>query len=375
MSTWRYIATRFNGDGTETFLNFNVPLSTTEVNPVLNGHGGVKGTITPEIASLKTDDGNHLFVPWSTAIYAEEDGHIRGGGILKDFDDDAPKLQLDCIGHTGYLTDTRYTGVKSIERDDPLKVSKHLWDHTQTRPHFNIGIEFAGAEKSRDMFIGDDSIVPTQTPTKVTPYVLAWYQTHDLAKEFELLASLAPLEYTMTHEWNADKTAIRHILHYGYPRLGARRTDLRFVVGENVVEQPRFDTGGDSYASNVIVLGAGEGSKMMRNPTDAADPALKRLGRDAVIIDKSITTPSEAQKRADAELKLLTGTADVTEIQVRQHEHALLGSYSVGDDIRIETADGWSGIRSLWVKILGIQIRPESNVTTLQVMRAEKVSK
>lgn len=373
MSTWRYIATRMNGDGTETFLNFNVPLSNVEVNPVVNGHGGIKGTITPEIASLKTDDGNHLFVPWSTAIYAEEDGHIRGGGILQDHDDDTPKLQLDCIGHTGYLADTRYTEVKSIERDDPLKVSKHLWEHTQARPHFNIGVEFAGATESREMFIGDDSILPTQTPTKVTPYVLAYYQTHDLAKEFELLASLAPFEYTLTHEWNTDRTAIRHILHYGYPRLGARRTDLRFVVGENVVAQPRFDIGGDSYASDVVVLGAGEGSKMMWKP--ATNPSPGRLGRDAVIIDKSITTPSAAQKRADAELKLLTGTADVTEIQVRQHEHAPLGSYSVGDDIRLETADGWSGVRRLWVKILGIQIRPETNVTTLQVMRAEKVSK
>lgn len=373
MSQWRYIASRLNGDGTETFLNFNVPLSGAEVNPVLNGPGGIKGTITPEIASLKTDDGDHLLVPWSTAIYAEEDGHIRGGGILKDHDDEAPRLQLDCIGHTGYLVDTRYTGAKSIERDDPLKISRHLWEHTQARPNFNIGIEFAGAEKSRDMFIGDDSILPTQTPTKVTPYVLAYYQTHDLAKEFDLLAELAPFEYTMTHEWNADKTAIRHILHYGYPRLGARRTDLRFVVGENVPAQPKFEIGGDTYASDVIVLGAGEGSKMMR--AEDSEPAPKRLGRDAVIIDKTITTPTAAKKRAAAERKLLSGTADVTEIQVTQHDHARLGSYSVGDDIRIETADGWSGIRSLWVKILGIQIRPESNVTTLQIIRAEKVSK
>lgn len=373
MAKWRYIATRMNGDGTETFLNFNVPLSGVEVNPVVNGHGGIKGTITPEIASLKTDDGEHIFVPWSTAIYAEEDGHIRGGGILKDYDDEAPRLQLDCIGHTGYLEDTRYTGAKSIERGDPLKVSQHLWEHTQNRTNFNIGIEFAGATASREMFIGDDDIAPSTTPVKVTPYVLAYYQTHNLAKEFELLASLAPFEYTMTHEWNHDKTAIRHILTYGYPRLGARRTDLRFVVGENVVDQPRFDIGGDSYASDVIVLGAGEGSKMMRAEDNAAIPG--RLGRDAVIIDKSITTPTEAKKRAAAERKLLAGTADVTEIQVRQHEHARLGSYSVGDDILIETADGWSGIRSLWVKILGIQIRPESNVTTLQIMRAEKVSK
>lgn len=369
--TWRYIASRPNGDGTETFLDGTIPLSNVEIHQVVNGHGGIKATITPEIASLKRG-GEHIFIPWETAIYAEEDGHIRGGGLLKDFDDDAPQLQLDCIGHTGYLEGMPYTGQKSIERDDPLKVSRHLWDHTQQKKGFNLGIQFAGANTSREMFIGDDNITPTQTPTKVTPYVLAYFQTHDLAKEFEALAALAPFEYTLDHAWGPGKESIKHTLTYGYPRLGARRTDLRFVVGENVALQPQFKVDGDEYASHVIVLGAGEGSKMMR--AEEADPEPKRLGRYAVVMDKSITTPTAAKARAAAELKRLTGAADISEIQVAQHDHAKLGSYSAGDDILLETAAGWTNEKSVWVKILGIQIKPESNVTTLQVKRAEKVN-
>lgn len=369
--TWRYIATKLNGDGTETFLDTNVPLSGVEVHNVVNGHGGLKATITPESAALKRGN-DHIFTPWSTALYAEQDGQIRGGGILKDFDDDAPRLQIDCVGHTGYLDDMPYTGHKSIERDDPLKVSRHLWDHTQGRKNFNLGVTFSGDTKSRDMFIGDTDLAATTTPTKVTPYVLAYWQTHDLAKEFELLASIAPFEYTMGHAWNKDKTSITHTLTYGYPRLGNRRTDLRFVVGENVFEQPQFKTGGDSYASNVVVLGAGEGSKMMRAET--ADPTPARLGRYAVVIDKSITTPTAATTRADNERKRRTGTDDITELTITQHPHAKLGSYQPGDDILIQTAPGWTGTRTIWVKILGIVIRPETNTTTIQIQRTEKVN-
>lgn len=369
--TWRYLATRIHGDGTETFLGTSVPLTDVEIHQVVNGHGGLKATIEPEHGALK-QDGEFVFEAGTTGIYAEVDGFIRGGGILTGFDTDGPKIGLDCVGHTGYLTGMPYTGHKVIERDDPLKVSRHLWDHTQTRKNFNLGIEFTGATTSRTMFIGDDTIDPSSTPVKVTPYVLAYWQTHDLAKEFDNLASLAPFEYTLTHTWNTDKTRILHTLTYGYPRLGARRTDLRFTVGENIAVTPSFKTDDDAYASNVIVLGAGEGQKMMR--AEDADPAPGRLGRYEVITDKSITTPTAARQRAAAERRARTGQDDISDIVVTQHPHARLGSYQVGDDILINTADGWQGRRSVWVKILGIQIRPATNTTTLQVRRAEKVT-
>jgi hypothetical protein len=46
----------------------------------------------------------------------------------------------------------------------------------------------------------------------------------------------------------------------------------------------------------------------------------------------------------------------------------------VGDEIALTTAGGWTDERDLWVKILGIQITPGTDVTTLQVRRAEKVN-
>lgn len=367
MSEWRFIASRLRGDGTEEFLDYNLPLDDPEIHQVLNGHGGLSAAVTQEVAHLRVD-GEPVFTPWSTAIYAEASNIIRGGGILTDLSEDGPELSLDCVGFTGYLDEMPYTNIRSIERGDPLKVSQHMWEHTQARKHFDLGVELVGASSSREMFIGDDDVLPSETAQKVDPYLLAYWETHDLAREFDAMAELAPFEYRMEHDWDGDR--IRHRLRYGYPTLGARR-DLRFVVGENVFIEPEIETAGESYASHVLVLGAGEGRSMMR---DEQSTTTDRLGRYAVVSDKTITTPSQAKARALAELKALTGTSDVTEIQVLEHPHAPLGSYSVGDEIALTTSDRWTDETDVWVKILGIVIQPGTDTTTLQVRRAEKVN-
>lgn len=368
MSEWRFIASRLDGNGGEEFLDYDLPLDDTEIHQVLNGHGGLSAAVTHEVAHLRVD-GEPIFVPWSTALYAEASGIIRGGGILTDLTEEGPALALDCIGFTGYLDEMPYTNIRSIERGDPLKVSQHLWEHTQARKGFDLGVEMVGASSSREMFIGDDDVPPSSTPQKVDPYELTYWQTHDLAREFDHLAELGPFEYRMEHAWDGDR--IRHRLRYGYPTLGARRHDLRFVVGENVLEVPEVETAGEEYASHVLVLGAGEGRSMMR---DEQSTTTDRLGRFAVVSDKTITTPAQAKARARAELKARTGTPDVTDLQVIQHPHALLGSYSVGDEIAITTADGWTDEQDVWVKILGISITPGTDTTMLQVRRAEKVN-
>lgn len=365
---WRFIASRLDGAGGEEFLDFDLPLDDVEVHQVLNGHGGISASVSHEVAHLRVE-GRPVFAPWSTVIYAEASGIIRGGGVLTDMTEDGPALALDCVGFTGYLDGMPYTNVRSIERGDPLKISRHLWEHTQARKGFNLGVEFAGASASREMFIGDPDVEPTTTPTKVDPLVLAYWQTHDLAREFDHLAELAPFEYRMEHAWDGE--TIRHRLRYGFPTLGARRHDLRFVAGENVLVEPKVETAGEEYASHLLVLGAGEGRSMMR---DEQSTSTDRLGRFAVVSDKTITTPAQAKARALAELKARTGSSDITEIQVIQHPHTPLGSYSVGDEIALTTAGGWTDETDMWVKILGIVIRPGTDTTTLQVRRAEKVN-
>jgi hypothetical protein len=493
VGSWRYIATRLNGDGTETFLSYDVPISGAQVTDVLSGAGGITGTITPEVAVLKDENGNPIFLPWSTAIYAEADGQIRGGGILSGFEEHGPDLSLDAVSFTGYANGMPYTGRDSFTNSDPLDLVRHMWGHMQLAARGDIGMnldgttskvrigkpdtpEYAAAfaadeeaqtvkdqaeadydaakeqadldkvfafeavgatltakskvikqptapgggnASSENLWVDEDTNVlhtyngsewvayPDQSVMglvntavaskaaqdaaavvrtaarkaaseassalsdvsegKAEPYVLSYEKTHDIGKEIEDLSVETPFDYREVHRWDGD--TIRHELKFGYPDIRARRHDLRFVVGENVAVAPQLDYDGDAYASEVLVLGAGTGAKMVRGD---ATRTTTRLRRVAVVEDKTVTTTDRAKAIAAAEVAQRSGDVDIQDLLVWDHPHAPLGSYTVGDEILITTRQGWTNQLSLWCRVLAVTITPESGTTALKVARVEK---
>lgn len=362
MSEWRYIASRLNGDGTETFLDFNLPLSDVSVQESLSGHGGLDAKITPEVARLKTASGEPVLVPWSTAIYAEASGQIRGGGIVTQIPMDGPTLSLDCIGFSGYLEGQPWVGEDKYDKADPLVIDRYIVEEFQTAP-FNIGLKPAGAKESQMVRL-------SETVTgKNELYYLAYWETLDLDKERTQLAEIGGYEWTVKHDWSGEQ--IKHTIEYGYPKLGSRRTDLRFVVGENIPDNVPATDDGDEYASHVLVLGSGQGRKMVR--AEDSKPT-KRLGRWKVVSDKAIGKDQVAKTRVASELKALAGDLDITEVTVWDHANAPVGTYHAGDEILIQSGVGWADFGDLWVRILGIIHHPEKNTSTLQIRRSEKIN-
>lgn len=362
MSEWRYIASRLNGDGTETFLDYNLPLSDVSVQESLSGHGGLDAKISPEVARLKTPSGEPVFVPWSTAIYAEASGQIRGAGIVTQIPMDGPNLSLDCVGFSGYLDGQPWAGENKYDTADPLVIDRFIWSEFQKKP-FDIGLKPTGDDKSQMVRL-------SQTVTgKNELYYLAYWETLDLDKERTQLAEIGGYEWVTKHSWSGE--TIKHEIEYGYPKLGSRRNDLRFVVGENIMEDIPATNDGDEYASHVLVLGAGQGRKMVRAE---ANKNTKRLGRWQVVSDKAIGKDQVAMTRAETELKALAGELDITEITVWDHPNAPVGTYRAGDDILIQSGPGWADFGDLWVRILGIIHHPEKNTSTLQIRRSEKIN-
>lgn len=362
MSEWRYIASRLNGDGTETFLDWNLPLSDVSVQESLSGHGGLDAKITPEVAGLKDEAGDPFFVPWSTAIYAEASGQIRGGGIVTQLPMDGPTINLDCIGFSGYLEGQPWLGEDRYDTADPLVIDRYIIEQFQRKP-FNLGLTPTGAEESQKVQL-------SETVTgKRELYYLAYWQTLDLDKERAQLAEIGGYEWTVNHRWSGE--TIKHEIEYGYPKLGSRRTDLRFVVGENIPDNIPATDDGDEYASHVLVLGSGQGRKMVR--AEDSKPT-KRLGRWKIVSDKSIGKDQVAKTRVASELKALSGELDITEITVWDHPNAPVGTYHAGDEILIQSGVGWADFGDLWVRILGVIHHPEKNTSTLQIRRAEKIS-
>jgi hypothetical protein len=205
------------------------------------------------------------------------------------------------------------------------------------------------------------------------PVKLNWWETEDLGGFLDDLATSQNFDYVESHRWDSDdQQAVEHHLDFGVPRIGRRREDLRFVVGENVTAQPSESFVGSSYASEVLVRGAGEGRTMIRGL--ATRTGETRLGRMAVVEDKSIKSVTAANKRAQVELARRQGKPEISDIVVRELPgYPGLGSWIEGDDIELVTDGEW-GSSSDWYRVLSTTFSPgDLSVASLAVARADMI--
>jgi len=198
---------------------------------------------------------------------------------------------------------------------------------------------------------------------------LVWYQTDNLGGEIDKLAKETPFEYREAHVWNGD--VIDHKLRLGYPMIGRRRHDLRFVVGENIQIVPSVDFGTD-YASEVLTLGAGQGRSMIRGTSARPDTRLRRV---AVVPDKSLTKTTAANALAAQEVLRRSGLADVSEVTIIDHPHAPLGSFDVGDEILVQVGSGWADDLALWCRVTSMTISPDVlGAARLSILRTDRIT-
>lgn len=395
---WRYFATRLNGDGTETMLHPDLPIEDVTVETVLSGDNALSGKIEPVFRSLLGPDGLPLLREWSTAVYAENDGDIRGGGILTHSSMDGPQWALECVGFTGYGRDMPWTAAAPVSENppgwnvpankdgsgfgvqvDPIDMARVIWQQIQRHPGGDLGLEFDDTTTGGKVKIGtklkqvefDTQSGPVSF--EAGPYKLNWYTNHDLMGDFDDLAQEAPFDYVERHSWRDDGT-IKHFVRIGYPKIGRRREDLRFVHGVNIFDPVAFDRDGEIYASGAMVLGAGEGASMIKSIKEPPTRPQGRLRRIAVVVDDTIKSKTKAEKRADAENAWRRTLEDLDSFVVVDHPNARLGAAQVGDEIRVEGQGDWQSV-DMWVRILSIAVQPASgNVAEYRVARTDKLT-
>jgi len=374
---WRYFATRLNGDGTETVLDMELPVEDVTVEDILSGDNALSCKIDPVHSRLLGPDGLPVFEEWGTGIYAENDGDIRGGGILTHSGFDGPEWTLEATGFTGYGRDLPYTGggYKGIEVD-PIDVAREIWNHIQSQPDGDLGLTFDTTTTGGKVSIGTE-LKQVEYDTKSGPisfesgpYKLNFYTNHDLQGDFDDLARDTPFDYHERHFW--DGQTIRHHIDIGYPKLGRRREDLRFIFGVNIFHPVEVERDGELYASGTMVLGAGEGASMVRAIRERRTHG-RRLRRIAVVVDNSIKSRKRAESRADAENQWRKNLDDIETVIVQNHRNAPLGSVAVGDEIRLEGQGDWVNV-DMWVRVLGITYQPANgNTAEYTVARTDKL--
>ena len=139
---------------------------------------------------------------------------------------------------------------------------------------------------------GDGTTTTTIRDIPAKPYELVWWNATNCGEEIDKLAGQTPFDYIERHAWNSDKTDVLHYFDMGYPRLGVQKPDLLFNE-ENILEVVPIQEDEDSYASAVLVVGAGEGAEVGGGQELRCDVgAVERrvggvIGGGAVVLDEA----------------------------------------------------------------------------------------
>lgn len=362
MTAWRYIAQRaLTGE----WLSWDLPLERDELSWTLSGAGSLRGRLAPDTGSLRASDGRQLLEEWGTLIYAEADGIIRWGGILVSSEFVDQEWHLEATGFVSYPHGIPYTGEYSKIGVDPAEVVAHLWEHVQSHPDGDLGVEVLAPETPVRLGTPAEGTEGEEGYKEAEPYELLWWEAPDVGAEIDSLATETPFDYVEEHFWDGDE--IRHRIRIGYPRIGSRRRDLTFVEGDNIVEAVTVTRYGDDFANEIIGLGLGEGENMLRGVAAVRDG---RLRRTHVYSGKAIGRSRTMDRFVQRELAWRSKTLGIESVVVRDHPNARIGSWSVGDDVLVQARVPWLGDVSLWCRIVGWSLLAD-DVASLSLARTD----
>ena len=376
MAGWRYLAQRLTGTQTGNdgeLFDIDLPIREVAFTDVLSGPSAMSGVIDPAHAKLLAPDGRPLFDEYGTAIWAEEDRNIIGGGILVDSGFLGPKWTLDCMGYAGYIHEMPYLDSWFGVEVDALDVVRQIWSHVQSQPFGDLGFiidqQDSGKKIGTELEQVEFDTESGPVSFEAGPVKLNWLQTLDLGAEMDRLAKETPFDYHERHEWDGD--VIKHYLDFGVPKLGRRIDDLRFVVGENVHVIPNVDRSGADYANEILAIGAGEGRTAIRALQRRSTGRLRRL---KVVEDKSLRSLKSVQAKAVTEMNWRKNLESVTELVLLDHSHAPMGSVKPGDEILLEGKLDWVDL-NLWLRVLSTTLRPDDgNAMVLAVQPADRIA-
>ncbi|MDF9813030.1 hypothetical protein [Streptomyces sp. SPB162] len=341
MATYRYL-TRHALTGEA--LAWDLPLSDAEFGPELNGPGSLTAVIEPRLAGLALSQ----LDPGNTLIFAERDRTLLWGGIVWRADPEGQQMRIEAAGFGSY-PQRRYdvhgnlAGRGPYVRADPCKVIRDVWAYCQEQPDGNLHVAV-------------DAPASTATVgTTADPYAVAWWETRPLGAVIDdMIAVEGGPEWTETVAWDGDVPT--RSIQVGWPRLGSRRADITFTSGINVAETVPVVYDADAYAQVVIGLGAGDG-RSRRRAIDASRNGRLRLEHVLEVPSEKANDRLASRARTESTARQVLG--EVTEIVLRDHPAARIGSFQIGDDVRVSLHDQWSNYEG-WCRITGWTLKPPS---------------
>jgi hypothetical protein len=344
------------------WVDRDLPLSNAKVSRAISNPAGIVGELP--LGTLSTSK----IREWGSLLISEQEGHEPVAAIVDRLTINGDMLQVEAGGWSMYPMGTPWLGKDwSGVQQDPLAILRMIWAHVQSYPDSDLGVVVDSLVSPVRVGTKEEQVsFKTDTGEEVSftagPFTLNWWSTDDLARVINDLAADTPFQYMERNSWLNDGEEIRHRLQLGYPAIGVRRPNLRFEIGVNVTLPPPLDEG--DYASEILMLGAGEGRKKVRAPrmTRKTD----RLRRVKVVTDSTLDSSADAARAARPILDRMTAAYSVDQLSIIDHEAAPLGSFNPGDEIRLIGDAGWEDL-NMWVRVSETEVDCETGDVTLRV--------
>jgi len=329
---------------TGAWLHTALPVTDLEYGPELSGPGALRGTLSPRLVASNPT----LADPGTTAIYVESAGEIQWGGLIWDVRARGNDYTLEAASWSSYLMKRfdlhgEHGGRGPYSYADRCQVIRNIWDYAQSVPDGDLGV------------VVDSTTSSSKIGTPADVHHSYWYEQKSLGDQVdELVSDQATPEYTCVTSWNADKTDVVKRIKLGWPRLGARRKDIEFSSGVNIIEEPETVLAGDEYAQVVIGTGAGDGSAKLRQVSAVRNG---RLRLEAAVAFPEVNGNDVLKARVEWERARRQTLGAVEQVTIRNTPAAPFGAWQVGDDVYTRIHNAWTNYTG-WCRVIGWTIRP-----------------
>lgn len=366
--TWRFYAQRqVTGD----WLHTDVPLRA-KITRQLNGSGLVEATIPAALDVERAEDGHPLWIERGTTLYAEEDNDLKWVGLCSYQQPGPTGRRLEFKGLTSVYDRIGYDGLIREWQPDPFDLVRRMVNNANDQPDGDVDLQVL--EDGRAPTFAGDEQPPTERPEKVKrrrgetveafadrqeerakeqaqwdkaygdrrQYLLAWWEHPYIGEELRDLAREIPFDWWETHEWADRSQLTRRSRLVLSPRKGATRHDTALVEGVNIGEALDPNTDVDHYGNHVVMLGAGEGSKMRRAGVGSRD---LRVRTTRFWQAKHVHNDQRLRAMARERFSKMDVSVKLDEATVRGD----LGGVELGDQVRVESTlfTGWCRVHSI----------------------------
>lgn len=233
---------------------------------------------------------------------------------------------------------------------DPFEIVQRIWNHLQSFPNANLGVDVYPASSGTQMLPGygyDGSIL-------IFDFFALFIRAIDFVDSGDYITGLSrdiPFDYFEEAEWNSDRTQVIRKLRLAYPSGGVRQEHLAFKLGDNVIQAELAEEKDIEWVSDVNIRGWFPG-KVYSSRLSNADMTRARR----TILEEDAKIDSTERAAAWAKRKLQRRNVPKywqTAILEPNHSHAPFGKYELGDSLYVEGDYPWIGEIAEWHRFLG----------------------